>query len=796
MKKLFGLIFLSLLCFNFSIADENEELKLFQGYKERLFESALKEDLKQVEKICTNYKSEKEKIIFEDEYQEMRLDWLCEGGLSHIFNMITYEYNDKLLDESLSHIDVCNEYKKIPLDESQYDQMGINTHMGIMNYCETVELRASFKQDAKHNLIKDLDLEKLNFNFLSNKFYSLTIPENEITKKSSCHLNLKKEKRLNYLKIKKRCGVKSISYQEENPAGSNGEITSYELISDDDLTGSWIIVTDYFYADANEDGYMDLVIRFKNDGSYSMFSNTTTILVTSLNNNEYKNINYSEGAGKDSLANKSFEDYSILIEEGNDSVMLTYRYPSNFEPNNSTYSLEILDYGKFEFNRIAYINAKNNETPIFIQPSNLEIESDYKSLMQPKYQIDNVAYEFKEDAKKQTIKIKSTDNNLRIHNKIEEYFNNKSELSATILSGGVYAANKFLPVTNIEQLKDLFKNNPQTFCRLLSEKNISDKTNRELKSDLKSLLTDEIKKCEDKNIIINITSNKYLESNTLPSLICEKSSRTGASDDMLSFELSDKAEYKILKISNSEIKFNFGRGEYYILGNLDIETSKLGLMLFDDSNYKNLVGSKRYICDKEIEITQRIVENSEPDIAWKADDKFIIPECFDYVWLSGDKYETFFNEYIEKLDTHREDPRFQNFIVEIGTYLNREVPLNHSIDIDWSGYPSISLTKKLKGCFSDKPQTFVTFLETYYWKDGTSSIEETYISYEVLESYDLKIAKKLAPHIKQEFESIKKVSVKEWSGGSMGPKYHTATYGLITIDGEKVLLPLKNHIKY
>jgi hypothetical protein len=294
MKKLFGLIFLSLLCFNFSIADENEELKLFQDYKERLFESALKEDLKQVEKICTNYKSEKEKIIFEDEYQEMRLDWLCEGGLSHIFNMITYEYNDKLLDESLSHIDVCNEYKKIPLDESQYDQMGINTHMGIMNYCETVELRASFKQDAKHNLIKDLDLEKLNFNFLSNKYYSLSIPEKDITKKTSCSINLKKEKRLNYLKIKQRCGVKSISYQEENPAGSDGEVTSYELISDSDLKRNWIIITDYFYADANEDGYMDLVIRFKNDGSYSMASNTTTMVVTALNKNEYKNIDYSE----------------------------------------------------------------------------------------------------------------------------------------------------------------------------------------------------------------------------------------------------------------------------------------------------------------------------------------------------------------------------------------------------------------------------------------------------------------------------------------------------------------------
>jgi len=292
MKKFIVLILLSLLCFNFSIADENKELKVFQDYKDRLFDSAIKEDLKQVEKICTYYKSEKEKIIFEDEYQEMRLDWFCEGGLSPIFRMITSEYNEKLLDESLSHIDVCNEYKKIPLNEGEYDQMGINIHIGIMNYCETVELRANFKQDAKHNLIKDLDLEKLNFNFLSNKYYSLSIPEKDITKKGSCFINLKKEKRLNYLKIKQRCGVKSVSYQEENLAGSDDKLASYELISESDLKRNWIIITDYFYADANEDGYMDLVIRFKNDGSYSMASNTTTIVVTALKKNEYKSINY------------------------------------------------------------------------------------------------------------------------------------------------------------------------------------------------------------------------------------------------------------------------------------------------------------------------------------------------------------------------------------------------------------------------------------------------------------------------------------------------------------------------
>ena len=292
MKKFLGLILLNILCFNLSIADENKELKLIEDYKNRLFDSAIKEDLKKVEEICTNYRSDKEKNIITDDTNPIR--WMCEGGLKPIFMDITYEYNKKLIDKILPAIDVCNEYKKIPLDESKYDQMHLNTHMGIMNYCETVELRKNFKQDAKHNLIKDLDLEKLNFNFLSNKYYSLSIPEKDITKKASCFINLKKEKRLNYLKIKQRCGVKSISYQEENPAGSDGEVTSYELISDSDLKRNWIIITDYFYADANEDGYMDLVIRFKNDGSYSMASNTTTMVVTALNKNEYKNIDYSE----------------------------------------------------------------------------------------------------------------------------------------------------------------------------------------------------------------------------------------------------------------------------------------------------------------------------------------------------------------------------------------------------------------------------------------------------------------------------------------------------------------------
>ena len=290
MKKLFLYMFLVLMVCNVGSADETSDIKLVQEYKDKLFESAIKSDLNQVEKICTQYKKDKAENVIID--LENSLNWLCSGGLRPIFMDITYEYNKKFFNEKLSHIDICNEYKKLPIDASGYDQMSLNTHMGINNHCKTVEIKSKFKQDAKHNLIKNLDIEKLNFNFLTNKYYSLLIPEEEVTKKSTCHLNLEKEERLDYLKIKERCGVKNITYQEESLSGAAGELDTFELTSERDLTSGWIIITDYFYADANKDDYMDLIIRFKNDGSYSMGANTMTTVITSLSENKYQNINF------------------------------------------------------------------------------------------------------------------------------------------------------------------------------------------------------------------------------------------------------------------------------------------------------------------------------------------------------------------------------------------------------------------------------------------------------------------------------------------------------------------------
>ena len=47
----------------------------------------------------------------------------------------------------------------------------------------------------------------------------------------------------------------------------------------------------YFYADANNDGYMDLVRRFQKDGAYSMGAQTMTAAITSFQEIRYTQIN-------------------------------------------------------------------------------------------------------------------------------------------------------------------------------------------------------------------------------------------------------------------------------------------------------------------------------------------------------------------------------------------------------------------------------------------------------------------------------------------------------------------------
>ena len=210
---------------------------------------------------------------------------------------VIFEYNEKLLNKKLSNkevLKICKEYESKNIDAAQYDQMTLNTDIGINNYCSNIKMRSEFKQESKYNLVKDLDIEKLNFNYFASKDFTISIPILEITKSSSCFVNLKEEKVFDYSQILKSCGIKKFmetSISNSCPA-SGCELLTHEWTEDDELKDNWISIIDYFYADANKDDYMDLIIRLKPEGSYSMGTFTETIVVTSLSKGKFININY------------------------------------------------------------------------------------------------------------------------------------------------------------------------------------------------------------------------------------------------------------------------------------------------------------------------------------------------------------------------------------------------------------------------------------------------------------------------------------------------------------------------
>ena len=210
---------------------------------------------------------------------------------------VIFEYNEKLLNKKLSNqevLKICKEYESKNIDAAQYDQMTLNTDIGINNYCSTIKMRSEFKQESKYNLVKDLDIEKLNFNYFTSKDFTISIPILEITKSSSCFVNLKEEKVFDYSQILKSCGIKKfITKSRGNICPASGcELITSEWKEDDELKDNWISIIDYFYADANNDDYMDLIIRFKDDGSYSMRPETMTTVITSLVKGKFINTNY------------------------------------------------------------------------------------------------------------------------------------------------------------------------------------------------------------------------------------------------------------------------------------------------------------------------------------------------------------------------------------------------------------------------------------------------------------------------------------------------------------------------
>ena len=106
---------------------------------------------------------------------------------------VIYEYSEKLENKELTTnqiVEICKEYESKNVDLGQWDQTTVNIGIGINNYCHTMEMRAEFKTEAKYNYIQEswakLEIEKLDFKYISNKFFKLDIPKN---KERSCKID-------------------------------------------------------------------------------------------------------------------------------------------------------------------------------------------------------------------------------------------------------------------------------------------------------------------------------------------------------------------------------------------------------------------------------------------------------------------------------------------------------------------------------------------------------------------------------------------------------------------------------
>ena len=208
--------------------------------------------------------------------------------------------SEKLDNKELSTnqiVEICKEYESKNINIGQWDQRTFNVGRGIENYCATMKMRAEFKSEAKYNYIQEgwgkLDIKKLNPKYINNKFFKLNVPENNYY---SCKIDIKNEKRVSLYELSRRCGVEKIITSEESMEGPKCtsepcSLNRVEFEGEDDLKNNWINIIDYFYADANNDDYMDLIIRFQKDGSYSMGAQTMTAIVTSFTEDEFIQIN-------------------------------------------------------------------------------------------------------------------------------------------------------------------------------------------------------------------------------------------------------------------------------------------------------------------------------------------------------------------------------------------------------------------------------------------------------------------------------------------------------------------------
>ena len=166
------------------------------------------------------------------------------------------------------------------------------------------------------------------------------------------------------------------------------------------------------------------------------------------------------------------------------------------------------------------------------------------------------------------------------------------------------------------------------------------------------------------------------------------------------------------------------------------------------------------------------VSVASADDSWTYQDIRIEDKCMAYPVSSGDWYESYYDHYIEEIDSHWGNLSFEMFVGQIGDYIGKEVPINDKFKTSWG--ESVSLTRNLSECI----------------KEPTPFTANTFASkYEVVKELDKRFCKQYAPYIESECLSIVLIS---HISDDRTPIYGMTIYGLYEIDNEVLIFPLRN----
>ena len=166
----------------------------------------------------------------------------------------------------------------------------------------------------------------------------------------------------------------------------------------------------------------------------------------------------------------------------------------------------------------------------------------------------------------------------------------------------------------------------------------------------------------------------------------------------------------------------------------------------------------------------KLEEDKSSIIGWNYNNKLIHPTCFARVWMSGDNFEEFADQF--KISN------YEKFSKKPGEFFGKEIDNFNPIKAMWDEY--IKIINPINDCpFKDSK---VNNDEKFITIEGQGEFGKIEYGYSIIETIADKKCLELSPNINSKCLSSYLVKAGDYSGGSMGWDMSFGIYGLFDLD--------------